>query len=78
MTLLSPQINNDGCDGVPIVVMEDLGSGSLALLLSRMADMRALNRGIPEDHMSIKSIEYIPNRALWSIFLCRMDSYCAY
>ncbi|KAI3340007.1 kinase-like protein [Ustulina deusta] len=70
MTLLSPQINNDDCDGVPIVVMEDLGSGSLALLLSRMADMRALNRGIPEDHMSIKSIEYIPNRALWIIRAC--------
>ncbi|KAI0405768.1 kinase-like protein [Xylaria palmicola] len=60
-------INNENTEGVPIMVMEELGRGSLGLLLSRISAMKRTNSLLPVES---RGIEYIPNRALWSIFLC--------
>jgi hypothetical protein len=64
--------NEDGEGEQPIMVMEHLGRGSLHLLRRRMRQMRYAN----EEMLSkmLRGMEYIPNRALWSIFLCRMYS----
>ncbi|KAI1287850.1 hypothetical protein F5Y03DRAFT_401907 [Xylaria venustula] len=62
--------NNENCSGIPIMVMEELGCGTLDLLMAHIGDVRALNITIPDEYADIKAVEYIPNRALWSIFLC--------
>ncbi|KAI0975412.1 kinase-like protein [Xylaria arbuscula] len=62
--------NNENCTGIPIMAMEELGCGTLDLLMTHIEDVRALNSTMPDEYADIKAIEYIPNRALWGIFLC--------
>lgn len=63
-------INDENGTGPhPIMVMEHVGKGSLAELIKRLMAMRKANESLPED---LRGIEYIPNRTLWKIFLCRM------
>ncbi|KAJ2985561.1 hypothetical protein NUW58_g5462 [Xylaria curta] len=59
--------NNENSTGPPIMVMEELGQGSLDLMMSRIKYMKAINHTLPENE---RALEYIPNTILWSIFLC--------
>ncbi|GAW25638.1 putative serine threonine protein kinase protein [Rosellinia necatrix] len=62
------EINREASDDIdPMIAMEELGRGSLALLIKRMLHMRKANSDLPEE---FRAMEYIPNRALWHIFLC--------
>ncbi|TRX94962.1 hypothetical protein FHL15_004047 [Xylaria flabelliformis] len=60
-------INDENTDGLPNLSMEKMGRGSLYLLLRRLGYSSGFNHELPED---IRLMEYIPNRTLWSIFLC--------
>lgn len=71
-------VNNEDCWGLPVIAMEEFGSGSLELLMSRLRQVKRLNSQVPEECKEIRAMEYIPNRALWSIFLCCMVSLYAY
>jgi hypothetical protein len=61
-------INSEAGTGDPVMVMEELGRGSLAQLLERVEFMKQINSNSPGKH---NGVEYIPNCVLWSIFLCR-------
>ncbi|KAI3324507.1 kinase-like protein [Xylariaceae sp. AK1471] len=60
-------INNEVGTRDPIMVMEELGRGSLGLLLTRIESMKEINRRMPGQH---NGLEYIPSKVLWTIFLC--------
>ncbi|KAI8630106.1 kinase-like protein [Xylariaceae sp. FL1651] len=60
-------INNEFADTAPIMIMEELGRGSLYDLLTRMVNAVRTNILAQSDY---KIIEYIPSRVLWRIFLC--------
>ncbi|KAJ3572072.1 hypothetical protein NPX13_g5173 [Xylaria arbuscula] len=64
-------VNNEKCRGMPIIAMEEFGSGSLRILMNRLRMAKSLNGDAPGGTVrGNKAMEYIPNRALWSIFLC--------
>ncbi|KAI0856986.1 kinase-like protein [Xylaria cubensis] len=60
-------INDENTGGLPNMSMEKMGRGSLFLLMRRLGYSSGFNHEIPED---VRLMEYIPNRTLWSIFLC--------
>ncbi|KAK5630558.1 hypothetical protein RRF57_006273 [Xylaria bambusicola] len=60
-------VNNENCPGIPIIVMEEFGCGSLDLLINRLFDVLRVNARVPEDQADARAMEYIPNRALWMI-----------
>ncbi|KAI1422605.1 kinase-like protein [Xylaria sp. FL1777] len=67
----SSDINNENCSqGIPIIVMEELGCGSLYKIMCRIGDIKALNSTLTDEHIDDRVMEYIPNRILWGIFLC--------
>lgn len=75
---LSPSITSEldmndeyGVGDQPIMVMEHLGRGSLHLMLRRIRHIARMNANYSK---SVRGIEYIPNRVLWSMFLCRKNS----
>ncbi|GAW11466.1 hypothetical protein ANO14919_008120 [Xylariales sp. No.14919] len=60
-------INNDECQGIPIMVMEELGLGSLADLVDRIWASIDLNPELPR---ADRMMEYIPSRVLWVTRAC--------
>ncbi|KAI0534707.1 kinase-like domain-containing protein [Xylaria digitata] len=67
MAEIGDNINNEECHGVPIMVMEELGLGSLYDLVHRIERTILLNPILPEDE---RMMEYIPNRTLWMVRAC--------
>ncbi|KAI0513053.1 kinase-like protein [Xylaria bambusicola] len=60
-------VNNENCPGIPIIVMEEFGCGSLDLLINRLFDVRGMNLKVPDESAATRVLQYIPNRALWMI-----------
>ncbi|KAI1436858.1 kinase-like protein [Xylaria sp. CBS 124048] len=64
-------INNEKCEGVPMLAMEVMTGGPGNALLENMVSVEDSNSEMPEN---ARGITYIPTRCLWSIFLCLIRS----